>query len=185
MYHIKNDKRSQTSARLICEAMERLLDNKTADKISITELQKESTVSRATFYRLFDRTEDVVAYMYAMKVQEVYSKYNELDEEDRPSLLYYFIEKIMENWRLFESIYAAGDLSMLFRIHQEDMPEIFHLKIGEGGIRRDLYDYYSAMLTGIIIGGLIAWIQHDRKETAQEIYEMLLEQMGTLIMFLV
>ena len=63
MYHIKSDKRSRTSAKLICDAMLRCLDEKPFSEITIVDLQKESTVDvllfivcstvRKTFWNIF------------------------------------------------------------------------------------------------------------------------------------
>ena len=76
MYHIKSDKRSQTSAKLICDAMLRCLETKSLFETTIVDLQKESPVGRSTFYRLFDRTEDVLEYLYEQRIQEIYNGYH-------------------------------------------------------------------------------------------------------------
>ena len=62
MFHIKKDKRSQTSAILILEAMDVCLRRHPFEDVSITEVCNQATISRATFYRLFDTLEDVIAY---------------------------------------------------------------------------------------------------------------------------
>lgn len=70
MYHIKNDKRSITSAHMIYDGLKRLLDIKTWNEISITELAEFSGVGRTTFYRIFDTKEDVILY----KIDEITSE---------------------------------------------------------------------------------------------------------------
>ena len=63
MYHIKSDKRAQTSAQLIGDAMLELLKARAFDDISVSDIQRQSTVGRATFYRLFDNTVDVLSWL--------------------------------------------------------------------------------------------------------------------------
>ena len=62
MYHVSNDIRSKKSAELIWEGMETCLQEKSLDKLRITDIYQKSFVSRATFYRLFDSVQDVIAY---------------------------------------------------------------------------------------------------------------------------
>ena len=62
MFHIKPDKRSQTSANLIVEGLFECMRTKNFSEITITDLQKVSTVSRTTFYRLFDKISDVLEF---------------------------------------------------------------------------------------------------------------------------
>lgn len=61
MYHIKNDKRAQASTELICAGLLACMKEKPFARITITDVQRASTVSRSTFYRNFDCLEDVLA----------------------------------------------------------------------------------------------------------------------------
>ena len=54
MYHISNDIRTQKSADLIANALNEYILKKDFTEITVTDLQKASSVSRSTFYRLFD-----------------------------------------------------------------------------------------------------------------------------------
>ena len=48
MYHIKQDKRAKASVELICVGLAECLREKPYDKISISDVQRASTVSRST-----------------------------------------------------------------------------------------------------------------------------------------
>ena len=63
MYHIKHDKRAESSAELICTAVLELLETNPLGEITISDVQRRSTVSRSTFYRNFDSLEDVLALL--------------------------------------------------------------------------------------------------------------------------
>ena len=63
MYHIKNDKRAQASTELICAELLACMKEKPFARITITDVQHASTVSRSTFYRNFDCLEDVLALL--------------------------------------------------------------------------------------------------------------------------
>lgn len=63
MYHIKEDKRAKASVELICGGLKRCLKEKSFESVTISDIQRVSGVSRSTFYRNFDRMEDVLALM--------------------------------------------------------------------------------------------------------------------------
>lgn len=63
MYHIQKDIRAQKSAKLIGEGMLKCLGEKRFEEISVSDVQRASSVGRSTFYRLFDNTADVLAYL--------------------------------------------------------------------------------------------------------------------------
>ncbi len=50
MYHIKQDKRAQTSVELICTGLKQCLREKSFENITISDIQRISGVSRSTFY---------------------------------------------------------------------------------------------------------------------------------------
>ena len=62
MYHIMDDKRSQLSAQLILTGFKSLLLTEDFELITVTAICREAGVSRSTFYRLFDNTQDVLDY---------------------------------------------------------------------------------------------------------------------------
>lgn len=102
MYHIKPDKRSKTSAKLICNAMLHCLDEKPFSEITIVDLQKESTVGRSTFYRLFDRTQDVLEYLYEQRIKDIYNGYHLLPEDNRPSFTLFILNELYYNSAVLE-----------------------------------------------------------------------------------
>lgn len=73
MYHIKSDKRARCSSDMICSAMLQTLGEKPFEEISVSDIQRCSTVSRSTFYRHFDSLEDVLALLCDRGFQEILS----------------------------------------------------------------------------------------------------------------
>ena len=88
MYHIKNDKRAQASSELICAGLLACMKEKPFARITITDVQHASTVSRSTFYRNFDCLEDVLALLCDRGFQAVFTEYNALPPERRGRALY-------------------------------------------------------------------------------------------------
>lgn len=181
MYHIKPDKRSQASARLIGDAMLACLEKKKFENITIVDLQKESTVGRATFYRLFDRTEDVLEWLYEKQVQEISQKYQEISPECRPHFVKYCLDFFYENSMLVEHLVKARKLGILLRVHQKNMPWILELlSMTDEGTAAN-YEYYSVTFTALFIAVLMVWTDHGKRESPDEMNQIIREQMELAI----
>lgn len=70
----KENQRVALSKRLLKEALLRLLEEKELDKITISELCKEASINRATFYRHYETPRDVlldIEQEYSRKLRKV------------------------------------------------------------------------------------------------------------------
>ena len=112
MYHIKNDKRAQTSAELICAGLLACMREKPFARITITDVQRASTVSRSTFYRNFDGLEDVLALLCDRGFQTVFAAYNALPAAQRGSLP----KAVFHYW-----FHNSAVLEALVQIHRTDI----------------------------------------------------------------
>ncbi|MCM1024019.1 MAG: hypothetical protein NC395_08190 [Prevotella sp.] len=163
MFHIKDDKRSQKSAELIAGGLKKCLEKKKFDDVTITDIQKASSVGRATFYRLFDRTEDVLAYSCDIGVRKMLDdmrksgcssmrdmhkyllKYSDLYELVMVSRHEHILYNCIYNYR--------NEIIEILKIHQNDNDNV----------------YFTSILTGIAISVLGVWINNGRKETADDL----------------
>lgn len=173
MYHIKSDKRSQSSAQLICDAMLRCLEEKPFKEISIVDLQKESTVGRSTFYRLFDRTEDVLQYIYEQKIQAMYDNYHALPEEGRPSFSLYILQNFYAYSPILETMIEANLTHLIVDTHNKYIPLYMKMYFQEEPLSTVSFDYVSALFSTMVVGIISVWIMHNKKETPEELYEIL------------
>ena len=165
MYHIKADKRSQSSARLVLGALDTCLRQHPFEEISITEVCREATVSRATFYRLFDTLEDVIAYSCESFAAQLLRQMKGHQTDD---IMTYFFSKWMSHPELLE---------LILRIHREDILLDCHRRY-MGHIQEQLQmknrelqmtEYHISVLTYTMIGMLTTWIRTGKQETADEI----------------
>ena len=79
MYHIKQDARSQRSAKAIIEGLESCLEKKSISIITVSEVCAACAVGRATFYRLFDNLTDVLSYQCENIMRHISNKLNQGD----------------------------------------------------------------------------------------------------------
>ena len=109
MYHIANDSRARKSAELIAQSVLALSKNKPADRLSIAAIQRASSVSRSTFYRLFDTPVDVLLW----QMDQLFAGFvRELPKQGtRKTVLFSFFQTIMEHAELFAALEKCTGVS--------------------------------------------------------------------------
>jgi hypothetical protein len=170
MYHIKNDKRSQTSAKLISEGLYKCLEKKIFFDITITDVQHASGTGRATFYRLFDNLSDVLVYQCDKIFADIVYKYKDLKNNNPDDYFITFIKYWMTHDKLLETIVNCNRTDILFNAQYNSIDN-FKIFFSELNIDESKFDYFLSFLTSVLTSVLSTWIKHGRKETPQEIYQ--------------
>ena len=180
MYHISDDKRSRQSAELIYKGLLECVAKKPFDLITISNLQKASGVARTTFYRSFDNIADVPYWKCDTCFHEVLVENvsgviaNEIE----------FAKKYFIYWTEHSDI-----LDLLIKINRQDIIYDCHMKNADilqkrFGALPDLPvlhgDYFMAIRTGFTISVLTAWIKGGRKESSDELVQIIQEQIGLI-----
>ncbi len=164
MYHISKDKRAQTSANLIVEGFKKCLKEKEFEKITITDIQRTSTVGRATFYRLFDKMEDVVAYM-CDRVFE--SLINELEpQDDMWALITVVLEEWMKQEELIKIIVENHREDILFECHKKYYRELIKVL---PFLSQNQSVYEISILSSLLSSTLMTWYSNGKRESAEDI----------------
>lgn len=165
MYHIPNDKRALTSAGIIVTALEECLKEKSYDNITITDICTPFTVSRPTFYRLFDNKDDVIAW----KIEQFAQQFSTATVGSSTKET---MEKFYAAWMQQPEL-----LDLIIHIHREDIFYECHRKradeLGKYLLGIGLSEYHITVLTEIMVGILTTWAKNDRKESASELVEIL------------
>lgn len=171
MYHIKNDKRAQASSELICAGLLACMKEKPFARITITDVQHTSTVSRSTFYRNFDCLEDVLALLCDRGFQAVFTAYNALPAAQRGNLP----KAVFHYW-----FHNSAVLEALVQIHRTDI--LFDSLRRSSGLIEVLqpladnparFDYFVAIITSAMIGVLTVWVEHGKTETEDQMVQKL------------
>lgn len=170
MYHIKDDKRAQRSAQLIGEGLLELLRTKKFDQITVTELQRASGVGRATFYRLFDNTADVLAYLCDGVTQRILERQRALAGRPARETVVFFLNEWIQNETLLQAVFDSRHVGALYNamrtLAEQGGPYFFPGERMEPAQLEYLVDIASTAL----IGGLSAWVRRGKTETAEDVY---------------
>ena len=177
MYHISHDKRSVESANLIYDGLLECMKKKPFTEITISDLQRASSVARTTFYRSFDNISDVLYWKCDTSFHEVLAGYT---PEKFPTE-YELARHYFDYWMSHSDI-----LELLLQINRQDIIYACHLKNAE--LLRERYgdilgfskkhaNYFMAIRTGFTISFLTVWLRGGKKESPDEIIEIIREQL--------
>lgn len=166
MYHIKEDKRAQASVELICGGLRSCLKEKSFESVTISDIQRVSGVSRSTFYRNFDRMEDVLALMCDRVFEEAFlSDYANISEA------------VFRTWfrhqELIETIVGIDRGDMLYASLRRCTSRM-RSGLPEWGDAAPL-DYLASIIASSMMGIMITWVERGKKESEEELKGVILQ----------
>lgn len=170
MYHISNDKRTKKSAQLIWEGMEKCLLEKSLDKIRIIDIYQKSFVSRATFYRLFDSLQDVIAYecdcIYLQLAENIETSFFKTRQE----IFLFLIEEWLKHEVLIKTLVESNMISIIYDTHMKNHELLKKIFLEDVSLSDREADYLVSVLANIIPAAVNIWYLHGKTETPEEIY---------------
>lgn len=170
MYHIKADKRAKASVELICKGLLECLDAKPFDEITITDIQRVSTVSRSTFYRNFDCLEDVLSLMIDRGFEEIFAG------DERISLRERCLRYWVEHDKIMEALIPAHRTDLLFNSLRRSTANIESLQFLIADPKK--YDYFMSIVTSVMTGILVTWVERGKQENPDELIKVLKEDLA-------
>lgn len=180
MYHISKDKRSRKSAELIWKGMEQCLQEKSFDKLRISDINQKSYVSRATFYRLFDSLQDVLAY----ECDQIYSQLAETvkhaDSFSKQDFFVLLVEKWMAQDVLIKVLVENNMTNVIYDTHMKNRDFMKRIFLKDTTVSEWESDYLIALLANIIPAAMDAWYRHGRTESASEVYQAVRRSMDII-----
>jgi AcrR family transcriptional regulator len=178
MFHVKVDKRSQASAALVVEGMYECLSVKPFDKITISDIQKSSSVGRATFYRLFDRLPDVLAYECDNVLRNFLNRpaLGETDEQFTA-----FFSEWMQHDELLEALMTSGNSELLYAVFRNHASALGSRLSPHAELSPDEIDFFICIATAALISSLESWINHGRRETPDQLTKMMRKTLETVV----
>ncbi len=173
MYHIPDDKRAKRSAERIGKSLLTCLNNKNFAEVTVTEIQKTAAVGRATFYRLFDNTADVLAFLCDNVFEQVGRGYLETNTNNPKKLTIDFIRKWMENKSLLKAIADCNRMDFIYNAHVKYLGENIDFFFPSIQTDKTQITYLMTTMTACTSAFLTAWLKNGEKETAEQLQNKL------------
>ena len=177
MYHISKDKRAITSAERIAEGLLSCSKQFSFTEITIPILLEKSSVSRATFYRLFDRIEDVLQYLCDRAVRKDFDFPVMFLGKWPKAFFLCMIGRFMEENDLVKMLAESNNFDMIRNSLKCYTDEIISCLMIADMEKRHI-DFVVENLIGMIPFALEMWVKNGKKETRDELYN---ELRGTVL----
>lgn len=180
MYHISNDKRAIQSSELIYNGLLECIKKKPFDQITISDLQKASGIARSTFYRAFDNIADVLYWKCDTCFHEVLGNYQPKLFEGEIDLACHYFQYWMNHSDILELLIQINRQDIIYACHMKNA-ELLQEQFGQiPGMPIKHGNYFIAIRTGFTISILTTWLRGGRKETPEELVEIMEEQLSFL-----
>lgn len=173
MYRINDNKRVQHSASLITDAMLTCLNEKPFEEITVSDIQRLSGVSRATFYRLFDNTSDVLTYYSQFLVEDIMNQSTAQSIHNYKDFLLFLFEALLDNHVFLEAVFRSGSEEII-------MNSLLSNSMQRHNNQSQLYadekemDYLISGTCGFLVGILRTWLKHGKQETPEELFDIMM-----------
>lgn len=191
-HKMKNNlkKKEQISAALIEEAFLKLMEKRDFGSIPISLICREATVSRNTFYRLFNSKEDLLEYILGKQIKLIITQYeqaegsrslNTFTPKDIYNIYYRYFSCWYSNKQLLKLLKKQNMFSFLYKIH----PVYFtntgtDFYISKSSSTMKYADYYYLYQSASLVAVLDIWTVHDFKESLEEISKLCLKMFSSL-----
>ncbi len=176
MYHISDDKRAKQSAELIWGGLVDCMNRKIFTEITVTDLQKASGVARTTIYRAFDNISDVLYWKCDTCFREALDGSTPEMFLNEVDFAKHYFNYWMEHSEILEWLIKINRQDIIYACHMKNADELQRKYGTPGGVEFEHGDYFMAIRTGFTISILTVWVKNGRKETPEEIAEIIKEQ---------
>lgn len=174
MYHIPDDPRAQASAQRICDALIACARQKPFSEITVTDLHRNYTISRTTFYRLFDNTVDVLEYSCDQMGRSILLN---IQGDNPRELTINAITALKDQRELISLLSQSGHLGIFQKTGEKYIPlsQLANgLHFGSGSA------YFHRMLSLLIPMAIEVWMKDGQTDSPEEVYEKLSESIQLL-----
>ncbi|ANZ64981.1 hypothetical protein AYR62_13445 [Secundilactobacillus paracollinoides] len=181
MFHIKDDIRAQRSAQLLYNGLMTLLDTKPFTQITVSDLSRESTVGRTTFYRHFDDTIDILTWQCNTHMHDALTNYvaDFKPNDETSSLLRYVLTSILspQNVKAWEMLLEMERLDIIYNVFIQNAHIVLECYEQMGLYHpNDDYAYFVSTRVGFLTGILNGWLHSGKQQTVDEILAIVLRQ---------
>ncbi len=167
------EKERTETEKLLFDALSKLLQEKSIDKLSVRDIIENANVSRATFYRYYYDKYDLLNSNYEYILQNTLYRFNQgIPWQEAGYLIY---STIKENLKLFQNAFRSSDDNSL-KNYIFNMSMNFHLAILEKN-NVDIQNWkVRKVIESYVYGNLeimCMWVMEGMKEPIEEMMEVL------------
>ena len=138
--------------------------------MTISDINRKTGVSRATFYRLFDRVEDVLVYLSEITFDEIQQELEKGKYHSKQEIFVSFVDKWLQQEILIPALVNSGMAYVLRDIHANHMDFIKTLIPDVKSISSEQMDYVIYLFASLLPGMAEVWVKYGKKDSAEDLF---------------
>lgn len=178
---MKKEEQSLETKHRLANALKKEMETKSFDKIHVSDLLKETDISRPTFYYYFEDIYSLMKWMFDTEAVDLLKKSEDCYTWDDGVML--LLEYIYQNGKICKCALSSITRPVLERFFMEDVSSILIKFVDsfEIPVQQKYKDFIIDFYTRAFVSSLVSWIKRDLKETPEEMLHLLDIAMGGTI----
>ena len=177
---VKEDRRTRYSKKVLKESLIALLQQKSLDKISVTELCDLSDLNRSTFYAHYKDPADLLSQVESEVLEALESYLGSFSfagsESQTVQLLRHIFEYIADNADLCRVLLAeSGDIAFQKKVMTYGQQQVIQEPMEKARADADLIDMVSRFCINGCIGVVQKWLESGFTKTPEEMADIILK----------
>ncbi|MCR5107703.1 MAG: TetR/AcrR family transcriptional regulator [Lachnospiraceae bacterium] len=163
---MSNNEANKVTKESICIALINIMEKKNFEEITISEIVRKAGVSRQSFYRNYDRKEDIIVEVEDAILSSFVESLNKPLFKKNPRLWLQEVFSFSANNRsLIETLHKANLMDVLF----EKLPFIVEDKVKE---HSTIMHYRIVGNIGALKATILEWVATGMKESSSEMADI-------------
>lgn len=153
--------------KIIADSFERLLETKSFNSITVSEIMEECSMSRSNFYKHFNDKYDLMVWIYIHEVKKRFSEEKDLDWKKETRICYEFMT---EKKNFFSKIskyqHQNNFLQFIFSYSYDELKKLLCEKLGKSELDFET-DSVLKMFCASFVYLIGAWLAGGLKESPE------------------
>lgn len=177
---IKPDRRILKTKKAIYDALVRLMQKKSLNSITVTELSELADINRKTFYKYYSTVNDVLDEVIGELVNSLNDLINEMSKDYNilsPRTLFALLNTIMSDSDIMRGLFESDNGNLLFNKLQKTLQQTIVNELNANKIKTNVspsqYQFIASYVSGGMVSAYYEWITSPKKTPLDEMTQTL------------
>lgn len=178
--NIKPDRRILKTKKAIYDALVRLMQKKSLNSITVTELSELADINRKTFYKYYSTVNDVLDEVIGELVNSLNDLINEMSKDYNilsPRTLFALLNTIMSDSDIMRGLFESDNGNLLFNKLQKTLQQTIVNELNANKIKTNVppsqYQFIASYVSGGMVSAYYEWITSPKKTPLDEMTQTL------------
>lgn len=172
MLQLSNEESHRLTRESIEQALIFLVNEKSFNSISVTDIVKKAGVSRAAFYKNYKSKEEVLETFVTERTKQIIQRMTKrIDPQDRESFWVGLFEELKKQKQIYRTLFMSGHGETLLRLFNRIPP-------GALAYRYELDRYQLVFYIGAVYNVINEWMTGGMKESPKKMAKIVAEMIG-------